>query len=373
MRKIQILFMSTLLFLAGCTNVLEDDEEIVQNEEDSPVETAIVPGNQLQEDTYRMILPYQTSEARGVIVRQLANRIDIDEMEEGLRRHSVDVYSPDDYFFQEGSYLSQSDVENMIEELNPGTRSEREEWDQEQHENNPRIFSHILEQNYLTSNEDNTVQVEGISIGIALKSVYSYQLGGGGDNLTYDISTNEMLEKGYEVADYVVKHLREMEDVPDVPIMIALYQEESQTSPIPGNYVMRTVVNSGSDSIDSWNDIDEEYVLFPSSQANDNYLADAENFNSFGNEIAKFFPNYVGAIGSGFYVGGELQQLTIEVPIEFQGKAEVIGFSQYTYGLVQDIFPSYYDLEINITSSDKQESLIYRKAQEEEPTVHIYH
>lgn len=372
MKKLQILFLSALLLLAGCAPSINDDE-VLQHEDDSEVETSIVPGNRLGESNYRMILPYRTSEARGVITRQVANRVDIDEMEEGLRRHSLDVFDPEKYFFQEGRYLTESNIINLIEELNPGTRDERRSWDREKHEDNPRIFSHILEQNYLLPGEGNSVHVAGISIGIALKSVYRYQVEVGGPSFNYDISMNEMLAKGYEVADTIVQELREMEDVPDVPIMVALYREESQSSPVPGNYVTRTIVPSGSSSIDGWEDIDEEYILFPSKEAEDKYLTDFENFNRFGNEIAKFFPNYVGAIGEGFYVNGELKRLTIEVPIQFYGKAEVIGFTQHVYEKIGEIFQNHYDLEINVTSSDKVESLVYRKAGEEQPDVHIYH
>ncbi|MDY0395640.1 CamS family sex pheromone protein [Virgibacillus halophilus] len=55
-------------------------------------ETSIVPSYQLSKENYRMILPYKPSKARGVIVGQLANRMDIDEVEEGLRRHSKEFF-----------------------------------------------------------------------------------------------------------------------------------------------------------------------------------------------------------------------------------------------------------------------------------------
>lgn len=376
MKKLTVLLLCALLVLTSCAPSLDSDDEVLQNEEDTEVETSIVPSSRLGEKAYRMILPYRTSEARGIIGNQVANRVDIDEMEEGLRRHSVDYFDPEDYYFQEGRYLDEETVINWIDELNPERPDDLQDWDKEANENNPRIFSHILEQNYLLqqdNDEENAVQVAGISIGIALKSVYRYQLEQGGDYFYYDISMNEMLAKGYEVAESVVERLRESEDVPDVPILIALYREEAQNSPVPGNYVTKTLVPSGEKKIGNWEDIDEEYVLFPSNEARDKYLTDYENFNNFGNKIADFFPNYVGAIGSGFYVDGELQQLTIEVPIEFYGKAEVIGFTQYAYDQVQKIFPNYYDLEVNVTSSNNVESLIYRNAKEEQPTIHIYH
>ena len=369
MKKLTILLLSALLLLASCAPSLNDEEEVLQNDEDSKVETSIVPGNRLDDNTYRMILPYRTSEARGVIVDQIANRVDIDEMEEGLRRHSTEVFDPKNLYFQEGRYLSGETVIGWIDEFNP---NRQDEWSREQHESNPRIFSHVLEQNYfLKQKEGNTVELAGISIGIALKSVYRFKADG--TDYSYDISMDEMLSKGYEVAENIVQEMREMEGLADVPILVSLYREESQASPVPGNYVTKTVVPGGSNAVGNWESIDEEYILFPSNEANEKYLEDYEVFNSFGNEIAKFFPNYVGAIGEGFYINGELNQLTIEVPIEFYGKAEVIGFSQFANDLVQDTFPNYYDLEINITSSNNMEALIYRNAKEEQPTIHIFH
>ncbi|MHA6252586.1 CamS family sex pheromone protein [Oceanobacillus sp. CAU 1775] len=370
MKKKLVLLFGTLLFVSGCAPSIGEDEEVLQNPENSPVETSIVPANRLDGSNYRTVLPYRTSEARGVITDQLANRVDIDEMEQGLRRHSTEVFNPEQLFFQEGRYLSTGMVQGMINDLNPD-RTDMDDWSRDDHEANPRIFSHVLEQNFLLQGEGSTVELAGISLGIALKSVYRYQV----DDrpYSYDISMNEMLDKGYEVADAIVEELRQIEGLENVPILVALYREEAHSSPVPGSYVTKTVVPEGSNSTGEWETIAEENILFPSNEASSKYLEDAELFNSYGQEIAKFFPNYVGAIGQGFYKDGELQQLTIEVPIQFYGKAEVIGFTQYSHKLVKDIFHNYYDLEIQVTSSNGIESLIYRKAQEEEPTIHIFH
>lgn len=370
MKKSIVLFLTALLVLTSCAPRLGEKEEVLQNDEDSRVETSIVPGSRLEDNMYRMILPYKTSEARGLIVNQVANRVDIDEMEEGLRRHSTEVFDPEKLYFQEGNYLTKEIVFGWIDEFNP---DRKDDWDRKTHEENPRIFSHVLEQNYFSrEKEGNTVNLAGVSIGIALKSVYRFQAPAYGDDYTYDIPMNEMLEKGYEVAENVVQNMREMEGFPDVPILVALYREESHASPVPGNYVAKTVVPSGKNTIGKWETIDEEYVLFPSDEARRNHPEDFEIFSSFGDEIAAFFPNYIGTVGEGFYVGGELRQLKIEIPIEFYGKAEVIGFSQYVHGLVQETFKNHFDLEINVTSSNHMESLIYRNAGEENPTVHIF-
>ncbi len=362
-----MLLLCTLLFITGCVQNSNEDE-VLQNEETAEEETSIVPSYQLSEENYRMILPYKTSEARGVIVNQMANRVDIDEMEEGLRRLSKEVYDPGELYFQEGQYLNSSTIFSWIDELNPKLE---EDADAETHRENPRYLSHILEQNYMKHNEDQSVGLAGISIGIAMKSVYRFNTKDAGPYYE-DIPKEEMLSQGNKIAKAIVQEIREMEGLMDVPIMIALYQEEEQASPVPGNFVAKVNVPGGSNTVENWESLNEENILFPSDEGQEKYYDDHEIVTSFGNEIAQFFPNYVGLIGEGFYIDEELQKLTIEVPIEFYGKAEVLGFTQYAYGLVQEMFSNYYELEIKITSSQKIESLIYRNAGEETPTVHIF-
>ena len=46
---------------------------------------------------------------------------------------------------------------------------------------------------------------------------------------------------------------------------------------------------------------------------------------------------------------------------------------QYAYGLVQDVYENYYELEINITSGGKVVGLIYREAGGDSPEVHVIH
>lgn len=365
-----------LLFLASCAPQ-NDQDEVLQEEEGTEQQTSIIPRNQLNEQTYRIILPYETSESRGVILNQMANRVDINELEEGLMRHSKEVYDPKEFYFQEGQYIKKDELYSWIDELNPKVDKEKldkmkKEEKIETYRNNPRYLTHILEQNYLKRNEDNnSVSLGGVSIGIALKSVYRFQTEIGGPSYYEDIPKSKMLEEGKKVAQEILKELRQKEGLEQVPIMFALFQEEEQNSPVPGNFVAKTFVSSGENTIGNWETIDEENILFPSSEGQDKYLDEYEMINSFGNEIAEFFPNYVGIVGKGFYINEELQKLTIEVPIEFYGKAEVTGFMQYTYGLTNDTFGNTFDLEVEVTSTNGVEGIIYRNAGDEELSVYI--
>src|SRR5690625_2598526 len=344
MNRLVVSVLIALLLLASCSQ--QKQEDLVQPEEsESTTQPSIIPSYSLSEDQYKMVLPYKPSEARGAITNQITNRVDIDELEVGLRRHSTSVFDPKKYVFEEGQYLSTDAIYTLIDSLNPEieelTEVELEDDDKKnakikEHRENPRVFSHVLEQNFLKRTDNDSVELVGISIGIALKSVYRFTVEVGGPYYYEDISESEMIEEGKKVADHVLETIREIDGLKEVPVLFALFREEEQSSPVPGQFVAKTLIDEGAHSIGKWENIDEENVLFPSARAKEKYNEDYEKVNTFSEKISNYFPNYVGAVGKGLYIDKNLTQLSIEIPIEFYGKGEVIGFTQYTYGLWQE-------------------------------------
>src|SRR5690625_6469442 len=109
MKKMLLSLAGILLILTSCAP--KTQEEIVQNpDEITEQELSIVPNYQLSEENYKMLLPFRPSKARGVVVNQLRNRLDIEEMEDGLRRHSTEYFDPSKYYYEEGQYLTASTV-----------------------------------------------------------------------------------------------------------------------------------------------------------------------------------------------------------------------------------------------------------------------
>lgn len=418
MRKQIIGSLCLLLILVSCSP-RELDEDIIQNpDENVEEELSIIPGYQLSSENYKVILPYVPSAARGVIVNQVANRMDIDEMENGLRRLSISEFDPKDNFFSEGQHLKSDEVYNWLgrnltedqmeatiknekeaakkakmsfnEEqrrkelqlgLNPSLPNQKGKNKEEQvkaNRENPRYISHILEQNYSTKNEDQNEKISGVSITIAMKSVYRFQVQTD-DEKTHgpyyeQIPEKEMLKQGKEAAQIILERLRAKESLNDVPIMITLYKEEKQEHPVPGNYIAKTVIPAQDMLIGDWESINEKNLLFPSKEAAKDHSKDEELFDAFADEIARFFPNYVGIIGEGFYVDDELKKISMLIPMEFQGSGEITGFTQYLYGKAKDIYENTdYALELKIESSNVIESIIYRESGEKEFHVHILH
>ncbi len=371
-KKQLLLLMIILLFTSGCLNVGSQDD-ILQTDEDDNFEVSILPENALSDSQYKMLLPFKPSAAREAITNQIHNRVDIDELEDGLRRLSTDVFDPEKYVYEDGQYFTTDKIYSMIEELNPTIKEQENDKEQvEEYRKKPRVFSHILEQNYLVRKDD-TVELSGVSIAISLKSVYRFTIETGGDYYYEDIPKDVMLDKGKEIAEKVLEEARGIDGLEDVPIMIALFREEKQSSPVPGNFVAKTFIDRGERSIGKWETIDEEYVLLTSSQSKSKYADDYQKVKALGDKIGEYFPNFVAVVGEGFYKDDQLRRLKLEIPIDFYGRSEVVGFTQYVYGLVNEIFKNYYDIELMVTSSNRVESLIYRPAGEEETNVYIFH
>ena len=68
----------------------------------------------------------------------------------------------------------------------------------------------------------------------------------------------------------------------------------------------------------------------------------------------------------------ELQKVNIEIPIQFYGTTEIIGFAQYLSGVILNQLPNDVRIEVNITSINGAEALIIKEPNENEPFVHIY-
>lgn len=386
MKRIAYTGLAFLLLLTGCSSKNESEDSNTKNSEE---ETAIIPKYQINEDYYRTILPFEPSQARGQTVSNLNTRYDMDEMELGLMRIAQNSFNTDDYYFKEGQFLDSSTVKSWLKRKYNDAQLKEKELDASENlglnpinpdsgdveadnEESPLYLAHILEHNYMVQKSGDKVGLGGVVIGLALNSVHYYQKVPYGDTFSVDISEQKMISEGKKIADEVLARLRGMEGLDEVPITIALFKQESNSSIVPGNFVSYTEVSAGSSKIGSWKDLNEEYMLFPSDEAKEDHRDDNTTFLNFKSDVEEYFPNFNGVVGRGYYVEDQLQELKIEIPIQFYGKTEAVGFTQYVAGLVLEYFPNYISVEISVTSTSGTEALIVRNAGDAEPFVHIY-
>ncbi|WP_099362631.1 CamS family sex pheromone protein [Fredinandcohnia onubensis] len=400
MRNLYLLGLAILLLLSGCAPKFEQETEVVQDS-DKKAEKAIIPRYNISDSYYKAVLPYKTGKARGIVAAYINNRLDIDEFETGLMRIAQDSFPSDKYFFQEGQYLEKETVQDWLkrkrspaqqqayekalekknlpnEGLNPIFDTSNEDPGYEAAmKKSPMYVAAITEQNYLIKNNEDKLEIGGIVIGIGMNSHHYYNLPDkmGGYPRDVEISDAEIEREGKKAAEEIINRIRtekEYASIRNIPIVVALFKQQAVSAVAPGNFIMKAKVDANSSNIGKWETINEKYYFFPSNEAKNNYREDSLMVQNFSDAIADFFPNFTAVVGKGFYKDDELQELTLTIPMQFYGKAEVIGFTQYVTGLIMEHFDNYIALQVYIESESGAESVIIRDAGENEPSVHVY-
>lgn len=382
MKKISLLALSLVFLLSACAPSFQRQDEVVQTNKQAK-EKAIIPKYNISDNYYRTILPFEPGKTRGMVVSNLNTRYDINEFETGLMRVAQRQFDTKKYYFREGQELDRNTVQLWLNRQ--FTKKQLKDQGLSQSENiglnpldtsgdnsTPIYLSHVLEHDYLIKGNNNTVQLGGVVIGLALNSTYYYQKIQYGATYEKPIPDSTLESEGKKMAAVILNRLRSMKDLKDIPITFALFKAQSKSSIVPGNFITYTNISRGGTSIDSWKNINEKYYLFPSAASQNDHRDDATAFLNFKQDVESYFPNFNGVIGKGFYVNDQLQTLDITIPIQFYGEMEAIGFTQYVTGLVVEHFPKYISVSVNVTSVDGPEALIDRKANQAEPYVHIY-
>lgn len=395
-RRISIVVCILALILSGCTpsglgKNNDETKKLVKNDNKGKQAKKVQITPKIgSSDQYRTVVNFQPGAARGGILYGVNNRLDIDEIETGLMRLSKPTFSPNRYVYEEGQYLSQNTIDSWLRNksknnpkgLNPPLPKGYNSYSATKKINylksHPSYLDYVLEQDYLIQEGNNKLKLGGISLAISMAAVYSYMVQ---DNQgrQYDeqvqLNTSVGKQKAKQYAQVIVKRIRsKYSALKNVPIVIGLYQEQTKDSLVPGHYFARTVVSAGSSTIGNWKKVNESHVLFPSTQATNQHKTDADKFAQLTKQIQKYFPNFIGVIGKGFYVDHRLQKLTVDIPIKFYGETEVMSFTQYVAGLLtKNPFSKQIPISINISSTGGPEALIVWKPGMKQPFVHLYH
>ncbi|KOP71291.1 hypothetical protein AMS60_24995 [Bacillus sp. FJAT-21945] len=381
MKKIIMLSLSLVLLLTGCAPNFNKQEEVVQDKGDAK-EKAIIPNYKISDNYYQTILPFKPSKSRGLVVNNINSKFNLTEFETGLMRVAQNMYDTDKYVFQEGQFIESDQVRLWLNRKYSVAQLKEKKLEEEDNlglnpldngkEETPKYLAHILEHDYYEKIEEGKYKLGGVVVGLALNSVYYYQKVQFGAWYETKIDHAELEKEGKKLADEVLKRLRKIDKLKDVPITIALFEQQSRTSVVPGTFFTYANAEKGSANLGGWEKVNEKYLQFPSTEASESYRDDANAFLNFKQDVEAYFPNFNGVIGKAFYADGQLQELNISIPIQFYGKAEGIGFTQYVTALVVKHFPAYISVQVEISSVNGPEGLIVRKADQNEPFVHIY-
>ena len=381
--------MIAAAMLSACAPSLTPDTELTQESDSAQeVETTIIPNMQISDNYYRTLIPYKESASRGLVVSNIFTKYDMKEVETGLMRISQNHFDTEKYYFQEGQYLSEDTLKYWLarpnqtkdkgpeyQGLNPSSIDEEtgEEMDPTiKATDAPVYLSHIVEQNYLTKTDDNKVKLAGVSIGLALNSVYYYQKEKYGEFYEQKIPKDKLEAEGKKIAQEVVNRLRARSELSEVPIVVALFKQEERNAIVPGTYIAYNFADKNKTALGDWEAINEKYVTFPMSSPEDVYRDMNQKFMNFKQEVDKYFSNFTSVFATGFYQNKKIQSLDIEIPIQFYGTAEITGFTQYLTGLMLNHLPLDLHITVSITSVNGPEVLIIKEPNDDEPFIHIY-
>ncbi|KEK24448.1 CamS family sex pheromone protein [Bacillus gaemokensis] len=395
MKKIALAVLSLGLLVSGCSTGIKKEEKIVEKSGKSK-EQAIVPKYSISDDYYKTTVPFDPGSARGLVVQGLNSRLDIDEFETGLMRIAKESFSTKDYLFKGGSKLDKDTVQMLVKRKR--TEAEQKELEEKlgkkdagkypniglnptleggseslevRNKKTPIYLSNILEHDYY-SRKDDKVELGGVVIGLAMNSVHYYNEEHGYPREAV-ISEADMLREGKAMAQEILKLMQQKKpEVKDVPVTFAIYRQGPKSTLVPGKFVSYAQVDKGSETIGDWKSINEKYYLFPSELAKSEVREDYATIENFKTKLGEYFKgDYTAVVGTGFYKDDQLKEMKLEIPVQFNGKAEVIGFTQYVAGLVMEYFPNYMKVQVTIKSVERPEAVIIREAKQDEPFVKI--
>ncbi len=396
MKKIALAVLSLGLLVSGCSAGADKDEKVAEKSGKAK-EQSVVPKYAISDEYYKTTIPFDGGKARGLVVQELNSRLDIDEFETGLMRIAKESFSTKDNFLKGGKALDTQTIQMLVKRkrtdaeqkeledklkkdavkfpnigLNPalGTGSESLEV---KNKKNPIYISNILEHDYYVKKGDNGEERVGMVVGLAMNSVQYFNEEHGYPREAA-IPDEKMLAEGKKMAQEILKVIHQKEpETKNIPITFAIYRQAPKSSLVPGNFVSYANAEKGSETVEDWKQINEKYYLFPSEQAKtDNKREDLARVSNFKAKLSDYFQgDYTAVIGTGMYRDDELREMKLDIPVQFNGKAEIVGFTQYVAGLVMEYFPNYMKVQVTIKSVERPEAIIIREAKQDEPLVKI--
>ncbi|MDW4209066.1 CamS family sex pheromone protein [Staphylococcus saprophyticus] len=398
MKRTIILFISAILVLTACGNNDEKSKE-QSNEKEQQKESGsvkeIATDKNVQGDNYRTILPFKESQARGLLQDNMANSYNGEDFENGLLDLSKSVFPTDDYLYQDGQYLDKDMINAFLnpkytkDEVNKMDESDRKEKKANENlglnpshkgetdpekiaEQSPAYLSNILEQDFYASGDTKGKKIKGMTIGLAMNSTYYYQKEKDGETYSKDLDDKEIEKQGKQMAEELLSRIRENKDLKEIPIHFAIYKQSGENSIVPGEFIAGTTVEDGKTRINDWKDINQKTALLPSEEAgalDENLNSDFKQFND---NLQTYFNNFTQAVGTVKFDNKKAKQLSVDLPIDYYGKAETIGITQYVTEQADKYFDGIDEYEIHIKDGNNPKALISKTKDDKEPQVHIY-
>lgn len=340
MKKFLILLV-VALSLTGCFKSTENSDEEEINK--------VVGG---KKGDYSIITPFTTSAIRQTYVHGY-REIDTLEIGKRLQEKSKEYFSPSSYFISEGSVINEEHYKQLVnaksENYKYGLNAERGTEFNETVKSgnttktvtikNPRFVHSLYEVNFYK--DKNREKLEGMSVTVVLDRKQFV------DRDVNDEIISVSDESLFKIANDMISvqlnaYLRSIEEVKNIPVMIAFYVTDSVDDNIAGNYLPGYYIGhgyyeSGRETSSLVRDTERHYLLNTTLASKDIPQAHG-NFSVFNRKIMDFIEDEtVGVIGTAFTINKEVQNYKIQVTTASKTELELYGITQYIMSQIQTL------------------------------------
>ncbi|AEJ24096.1 sex pheromone biosynthesis protein [Weissella koreensis KACC 15510] len=322
------------------------------------------------DDQYKSVIKdgnYLVGKARGVTANQNGNQYNTVNFENGLLDVARKHFSPKSYIFQEGQYLDTKTAQSWLKRkshdnpsgLNPEDNGKTDDG------RNPYYLQSIEEQDFMTQ-EDSTLKLKGIVLGLAMNTEDIYQKEEYGVNFTQKIEDSTRIAKGKEIAAEVVARYRKMEGISNnTPIVVAMFSQSSDDSLAGGSFYSYVESKSGT-KLGNFKSINEKNVVLPMQENTKNYQDMASGLNTqfvnFQNNIQGFFPNVSYVTGTAKYNDKDVKSLKVDITTQFYSQTEMDSFSNYVAQTAPSFLPTNLSVQIRIKTVEGVQTVLVQKS-----------
>lgn len=265
---------------------------------------------------YKIYEPYQNGKGNNYVVDNILSNYDLTEVENTLMRISSSYFPVKNTFYQEGQYLTEENLEELLSEEKLNKISQLVV---DGIVIKPIYISYIHEQNYVSSNG----KLKGISLALVLNPYQKYTNSYG----TYqykEVDHQQLIDHGKMKAKDVIQYLRKEEKLKDVEIVVGLYLQSNPSDVLPGNFQYVGVTKNNEITFKEvhyqYQYLDSEYVM----------KHDIDAYNVYSNlkrKVNEQFKN-VYPSAKGLYVENHLNDLEITLTTSYLSRSELMLLDQ---------------------------------------------
>lgn len=341
MKRLFLIIM--ILLLMGCSNDKEGYKKIELY---------------YDSDYYKIAAPYKEAISGNYVVNNVLNNYDINDIEKNFMLLSSNYFKTTNSFYQEGQYLKQEEIKELLENNSLNNFAEVVIKDEKI---TPLYLNSIYEQNYLSNNN----QLKGLTIGLIINSYQAIK----GEYGNYNYEEVEIgdwevaLEKGTsEIIDY----LKSKKELDKVKIVVGIYFQKDPSSLLPEG--IRYVGISDKDKF-NLNFVNYEYHYLDSNYVLNNNYNLYNTYLNLDKQIKKV-KDSLNVNGFGFYINNNLQSIELTIYGNVFKRGELLYLTEVISGELIN-FDQKLNLKVFIRSHNNLLGFINKEAGNIKGNVYI--